>query len=319
MYRIVLLLALLAFSASAKSVLQAYKEFYDSPEISSNHCGVNIQKFLQYLKDEGVKYNSGYVVSIHEDFAALNHFDARWGSRSYYENGDEYFRSNWYFHVFAVIDGKAYDFSQRGPKAQRLKDYLNTAYIPKSKTENIFFLGRYTKEKALKKYQNMEMNVYNAETYRRKTGDAKYSGVFIELFHIDNKKFRGNYKPGEVGPNRIYSKRKYNSNGSVTYTRPMLNTEEGAYPMLAYSEKICQAFGHFGAMPGEVELEITDKKTALYLYTTIREKEFPYVNPNEDISVSFESRETMGSVPRYHFHYAKSVTCANLEDIINSI
>lgn len=178
------ILMLISLNLYAKDITTAYQEFYNSSVISSNHCGKNIQAFLNYLDEEDVQYNKAYVVSIHEPFAALNHFDARWGSKEFYQNGDMYFRSNWYFHVFAVIDGKAYDFSQAGMKAQELKNYLNLSYLPKSKTENIFFQGVMTKEKTLKGFVNLEMNIYEPESYKTNLGPAKYQGVFIELFNL---------------------------------------------------------------------------------------------------------------------------------------
>ena len=178
------ILLLVSFNVLAKDITTAFEEFYNSSVISSNHCGKNTQAFLNYLDEEEVEYKTGYVVSIHEPFASLNHFDARWGSKEFYQNGEMYFRSNWYFHVFAVIDGVAYDFSQAGMKAQVLKDYLSDSYLPKSKTENIFFQGVMTKEKTLKGFVNLEMNIYETESYKTNLGPAKHQGVFIELFNL---------------------------------------------------------------------------------------------------------------------------------------
>jgi hypothetical protein len=177
-------LFLISFNIYAQNIETAYKDFYNSDVIDSNHCGRNIQEFLKYLDENQVGYKSGYVVSIHEPYAFLNHFDARWGSKEFYENGELYFRSNWYFHVFAVIDGRAYDFSQAGMKSLLLKDYLNLSYLPKSKTGNIFFQGRMTKESTLKKFINLEMNIYDPQSYRTTLGPARHQGVFIELFNL---------------------------------------------------------------------------------------------------------------------------------------
>ena len=175
---------LITSSAFAKTVQDAFIEFYDSSEINSRLCGVNTQKFIQYLKDENISYDKAFVVSLHEDVGALNHFDARWGSKHRYVSGEVFLRSNWYFHVFVVIDGIAYDFSQQGKKTQSLQRYLETAYYPKSITESIFFLGRFTKDKARVKYQNIKMQVFNAEEYRVKLGPARHIGVFNELFNL---------------------------------------------------------------------------------------------------------------------------------------
>lgn len=178
------LFLILSLNAFALTTKQAFRQFFNNPAIDSNKCGVNTQKFLQYLQSRGVSYSRGFVVSIHEDFAALNHFDARWGSKEKYQNGIPYRRSNWYFHVFAVIDGYAYDFSQTGPKVQPLKEYLETAYLPEYATENIFFQGVLTADKMLSKYKSLEMNIYELDNYRTNMGPKKYSGDFIELFNL---------------------------------------------------------------------------------------------------------------------------------------
>ena len=79
MKRLILsILMLLSLNLYASNINTAYEEFYNSSVISSNHCGRNIQAFLNYLDEKGVTYEKGYVVSIHEPFAALNHYDARW-------------------------------------------------------------------------------------------------------------------------------------------------------------------------------------------------------------------------------------------------
>jgi len=178
------ILVLISFNLYSASLETAYKDFYNSSVISSNHCGQNIQAFLKYLDERDVSYKSAYVVSVHEPYALLNHFDSRWGSKEFYKSGELYYRSNWYFHVFAVIDGKAYDFSQAGMKSLELKEYLHLSYLPKSKTENIFFQGVITKESALKSFINREMNIYEAKAYKTNLGPAKYQGVFIELFNL---------------------------------------------------------------------------------------------------------------------------------------
>jgi hypothetical protein len=185
MKKIILSISLLiSFNLYAGSVDTAFEEFYESDEISSRHCGKNIQAFLRYLKNKNITYKSAYVVSVHENVGSLNHFDARWGSKELYQNGDQYFRSNWYFHVFIIIDNKAYDFSQTGAKSLPLSEYLKLSYLPDSKTKNIFFQGVMTKDKALKSFRNLEMNIYETEAYRKNLGPAKYQGVFIELFNL---------------------------------------------------------------------------------------------------------------------------------------
>src|SRR5690606_308911 len=117
---------------------EAFVKFYDNEVIGSRHCGVNTQKFLLFLEEEKVSFEKGYVVSVHDDFMHLNHFDARWGSQEEYANGIPYRRSNWYFHVFAILDGKAFDFSQQGPTVLPLNQYLRQSYLPSYPTNNVF-------------------------------------------------------------------------------------------------------------------------------------------------------------------------------------
>lgn len=167
----------------AATVTQAFKQFYNDPSIDPIKCGVNIQHFLRYLNQKHIPYSEGYVVSVHEPFAYLNHFDARWGrSESYPSNGQAYKRDNWYFHVFVVIDGIAYDFSQAGSKTLSVQDYLNLAYLPKYPTKNVFLQGVLTEQSELKKYSKMQMKLYDLDDYRESFGPARYEGKFIELF-----------------------------------------------------------------------------------------------------------------------------------------
>ena len=41
-----------------------------------------------------------------------------------------------------------------------------------------------TKESTLKKFINLEMNIYDSESYKTTLGPAKHQGVFIELFNL---------------------------------------------------------------------------------------------------------------------------------------
>jgi hypothetical protein len=181
---IVLSLLLISITANALTVTQAFTNFYNNEVIDSNKCGVNTQLFIRYLNQNKVEFNSGYVVSIHEPYASLNHFDSRWGSNEEYQNGVPFRRSNWYFHVFAVIDGKAYDFSQSGPKVMPIRQYLRVAYLPAYKTKNIFIQGSLTSRTQLRKYQNFEMNLYSLNEYSINYRGKFYSGEFIELFNL---------------------------------------------------------------------------------------------------------------------------------------
>ena len=181
---LLVLLVLFSFKSFSETVTEAFEDFYNDQSIDSNHCGRNIQFFLRYLESSSIDFQNAYVVSVHEPSAFLNHFDARWGKKDKYKNGKPYFHDNWYFHVFAVIDGIAYDFSQRGMKAMPLKKYLRKSYLPESKTRNIYFQGVLTQEKLLRSYLNLEINIYSAKNYKKNLGPVMYQGVFIELFNL---------------------------------------------------------------------------------------------------------------------------------------
>lgn len=185
MKKLILALTLLvSVQAFALTVPEAFARFYNSSLINSRMCGMNTHYFLKYLRRNNISYKKGFVVAVYEDFAQLNHFDGRWGSKEVYSNGDIYYRSNWYFHVFAIIDGMAYDFSQAGPKVMPFRQYLRKAYIPKTATENIFFQGVLTPKTELKKYQNLKMTIHNAYEYGIKVSEPIYEGKFIELFNM---------------------------------------------------------------------------------------------------------------------------------------
>lgn len=127
---------------------------------------------------------------------------------------------------------------------------------------------------------------------------------------------RGQFKAGSQVQNaRVSDAIIELDDGRYKIINPRLKTIDGVFPIMAYTNKICQAFGFMGGSPTEVELEVTDKIKALYLYTTIRSKDYTNIDPNSEISVSYNFKETMGSVERFHFHYAKSVVCSNLKDL----
>lgn len=306
---------MLLFSSNiwALTTQEAFKEFYHNEKISFNHCGVNTQLFIQYLKERNVEFKEGYVVSIHDDYATLNHFDARWGSLSRYENGEEYYRSNWYFHVFAIIDGVAYDFSQAGMKTQPVQEYLQSSYIPKSRTENIFFLGHFDKEKALKKYQYMQMKIYDLHSYADNMGPIKYDGLFIELFGAKTP-LVSEFDISSIPSDRTFSDIEL-AEETVTIYDPKLTIEGEEIGLLAYETKICQAFGFVGSMPEYTELSITDKMPALYLYTSFVTDNPMVLGPVDQVRVSHNMRETMGSVERNYFHHAKKVVCSSFSSL----
>ncbi len=136
----------------------------------------------EYTKvSANVSYKKGRVISIHDDYAYLNNFEARWGQEEFYENGKPYSRSNWYFHVFLILDGYVYDFSNQSTKPLLLKKYLKS-YIPQGSTEKIFIQGILTQKTELKKYKKMKMHFYELSSYKEDTSGRYYSGYFQELF-----------------------------------------------------------------------------------------------------------------------------------------
>lgn len=305
--------------ANAMSVKDAFRSFYNDSKISSNHCGQNIHYFIQYLKRNNVRFNSGYVVSLHDDFAALNHFDARWGSKETFAEGGVYYRSNWYFHVFAVIDGVAYDFSQREMQTQELEDYLMKAYIPKGTTENIFFLGRLNKQKAMQAHVNMKVKIYPLEGYGANYGPTIYEGTSIELINyaLGNRMISQETKFDKFSTTQ--QSKKFNTDGTITIKYPKLITEHGTLPIMADAAKLCRTYGFFGAIANKTEHEVSDEMTMLKIYSSLK-KENPENLTSRDITVSYQKSKTVGGVPSQPLlHYAKSVTCSDLYTVLNNI
>lgn len=301
------LLSFLFASSIFANVNNAFKAFYFNEKISFNHCGKNIQHFLKYLEEKNVTYNSGYVVSLHEPMGSLHHFDARWGKVEKYKNGIEYSRSNWYFHVFLVIDGVAYDFSQAGVRTQPLKDYLITSYLPKFETRPIFMSGELTKEKMLNTHFSLKLKIYNTEDYKNKLGPVKYEGSLIEMFlKLDN--------PEQINSDVNYDKANVNQDGSVTVLNPSLNTENGIIPFLTYADKICHVLGFAGSFTNKFEYKITDNLDALHVYSSIKSD---LTNPKLKIKYSYKIKKTNSAVKRDLFHIATKVTCGNLNNFFN--
>lgn len=143
-----------------------------------------------------------------------------------------------------------------------------------------------------------------------------YSLIALVSLNVYAQSERGSFKAGfEVQQARVSDQIIPLNDGRVRIINPRLKTLDGIYPIMAYTNKICQAFGYMGGSPSDVELEISDKAKVLYLYTTIRAEDYTNIDPNSEISVSYQFKETMGSIERYHFQYAKSVVCSNLKDL----
>lgn len=313
------LVCLYSFSASAETVQEAFREFYTAPEISGNHCGQNVRHFLNYLNKREVKYRSGFVVSIYDDYGFLHHFDARWGDEEKYLNCETYLHQNWFFHVFAVIDGMAYDFSQSGPKVQPLHEYLKTAYLPASATEKLPFHGVLKPETSFEEQFNRKMQIFKIEDYRKSYGAAAYEGTFIELFAFSQGKrmrsdasmTRENYKAVDDG-------RTTSRSGGVTISNPRLQVPAGELPLQADPIDICRAFGFFGSVSSELKFKVSDGQRMLRIYSSLRDA-VPWPAA-DDIRISYQERTTSGSTPHIpSSHFATSVTCSDLQSIMKGM
>lgn len=303
----------------ASTVDIAYKEFFNNEIISTRHCGQNIYHFLNFLEKKKIKYKTGYVVSVHEDFGSLNLYNARWGSEESYADGENYFRSNYYFHVFAIIDGKAYDFSKNYTEKQDAYDYIKEAYLPKKETQNIFFQGVKTPEKVRDEFHFLKMSIYTLDGYKKNYGENIYQGAFIELFKYYENEPSSN-REGAVGDYSIsYTDRVYNKKfDAMTYTYPMANHKGKNLNLIAEGTKACRALGYLGAVPMLTKHEVSDKKAFYDLYTSLSPKESSLTS--NSLRVSFKEKESVGSVSNQPLlHYAKSVTCTRLESVLNSI
>jgi hypothetical protein len=316
------------FAHADERVDRAFTSFFNNPVINSRLCGVNTQEFLKYLHRKGIDYSDGYVVSIHEGTAYLNHFNARWGSKESYQNGETYYRSNWYFHVFVVIDGKAYDFSQRDNEAFSLKDYLENSYLPNSETENIFFQGKLNRTKLLKKFNHMEMKIYPIEKYRTNLGPANYEGKYIELFNEVNISAVRNTvnQDREIIP--PFEKRKYGQfylgqgqrfvkaqavQGNTFY-KPYVLIKNIKYPIEDRGLAVCQALGYMGIDPSKTRTrEITRKGAHLLGLSSTIYPSGPKIKLPDDIKVSFKYIE---NDQHWNYDVFDQVTCASLVDVI---
>ena len=285
MFRILLFLSLLHYSvitrASDSVIDKEFTNFYNSEKLVSNKCGLNIKHFLSYLKDQGIDLTGGYIVSIHEDYGMLNHFMGRWGRKETYENGVTYNRSNWYFHVFAVINNMAYDFSHENNYALPLKDYLTQSYLPKFTTNSIFLMGKLDREKTLKSFLNVKMKVYPLKDYEEKMGPSIYEGHFHELFtsiginipakeldrNIENipQYSKNSYGSFKLGDSLKFINHKYvdTFNNVSVFDQVSLQLLDTSYAIEADPTKLCQGLGFAGSAPFYTkisEVVIKDKK-----------------------------------------------------------
>jgi hypothetical protein len=317
-------------------VEQEFNKFYSSPKLSSNKCGLNIQHFLAHLSEQGVQSKNGYVVSVHENYGHLNHFNARWGREESYSDGTKYNRSNWYFHVFLVIEGMAYDFSRLGKNAIPLKQYLASSYLPKLETENVIKQGRLTDEILLKKYFNMEMNIYRLDDYAKSLGPVYYTGSFSELFNLSNvstpanplesntqripefkNRVYGNLLVGE-SRDHIKFEEKITQNNYSTYKHPYAYLNGENYPIMSESLEVCQSLGHMGSFPWKtLEKELEKKQAPLVdLGTSIMPLLPNIVDPKEDVRVSFRY---LLNDQHWNYKIIEKVSCGDLKTALKQI
>lgn len=176
---------------------KAFAEFYDHEKIESHLCQENVFHFLVEGL-EGVPLNRGFVVGFKAPML-LAHFDARWGDDEVYSteeaqyiplqwsNGSAFTLSNYYHHVFLILDKHAYDFSQAGRKVQTIKSYLKKVYFPPKKASaEIFLKGLVDFNSVLANYQKNEvkMIIYPIDEYKVYGTSAEpiYEGLATDLF-----------------------------------------------------------------------------------------------------------------------------------------
>lgn len=110
-----------------------FEDFFYSKEISSRHCGENISKFMKYLGNKNLNIHDQVTIVYMESpqhawsFGDVMAVKARWGK--VHSNG--IMHSNFYFHVFAIYDGRAFDFTfEDRPTILNVNDYLYAMYVP---------------------------------------------------------------------------------------------------------------------------------------------------------------------------------------------
>jgi len=321
-----------AFSSN-EEIKKSFTEFYHHEKIVFNKCGLNTKHFLTYLKNQNIELKNGYVVSLHEDMGLLNHFRPRWGRQDTYENGVRYNRSNWYFHVFAVIDGYVFDFSHESTKAIPLRDYLIESYLPKYKTNNIFLLGKVDRLKMLKKFLTIKMKVYPLKKYEKNLGPSFYEGRFIELFNyvdidapsielgrnIENippykKNAYGSFKRGEAY-NYSESQFVYTNNSVNIYDSISFNLGGESFPVKTSGATLCQSLGHMGSATSYFkEIELTRRGQRLIELSCSLFPEHSSVSiGKDDVKCSFRYGE---NDQHYNRKVLKQVGCTSFEDFI---
>ncbi len=329
-------LLMITFFASANTRIdQEFTRFYQSDRLAFNKCGMNIKYFLSHLKNKNIDLTGGYVVSIHEGMGLLNHFEGRWGRPDTYENGVSYSRSNWYFHVFAVIDGMAYDFSHESNQAMPLAEYLKRSYIPKYRTNTIFIAGKLDQKKVLEKFLEVKMKIYPLDTYENKMGPSVYEGKFYELFSsvgysVPEKKLERNSENIPRYLPRTYGSMKLGESGD--FIRASLVDEKNkvsilndlslellgdSYGIDATASVLCRALGYPGsATVYTKQKEVTDKEGRL------TELNCSYYPRRESQELGIEDTKCSFRYIKNDQHYnrkvLKQVGCTSFQDFLSN-
>lgn len=328
-----------------KADYSSYLEFYDNPVLDSRKCGQNTRYFLKYLAEKGKLAKSGYVVAVYEDSeSGMAFFDARWGELKNYKNGEQYRAAKYYFHVFAVLDGKVYDFSQSGPKVQELKEYLKTAFLPKSTTVPDLFGSVLDKREVLNSYLNLKMELFTIEDYIG-SGDLvpTYSGKFYDLFEKSVGRKLSSFEVEFKDKARVlFTDRIQNENGTVTYLNPVYagrlgsvvkngfqyeppytrlqgELPKGPFSISAiHAPKICNSLGHRGFIPKKTVTKPNSKGdwyvSELYgsfqrLKTLSKSLKFSL---SADAILREEDIQFSGPPPREAFYTIVKLTCGSL-------
>lgn len=126
-----IIMTIVSFNIMAQtSINSQFEQFFYSTNISSRHCGRNIDKFIRQLKSQGFQTNEIKTVRITSHspwgFGMVMAMNSRWGKLT-----EGNFHENWNFHIIALHEGLVYDFSfHQGPQVLPLQDYLERMYIP---------------------------------------------------------------------------------------------------------------------------------------------------------------------------------------------
>ena len=88
-----------------------------------------------------------------------------------------------YYHVFLVLDDKVYDFSQRGPKSDNLKTYLNHYLAPNGDySENILLAGVIDRPKTIKVIKKSKVTLYKISKSEG-IGEQIFTGNAMQIFN----------------------------------------------------------------------------------------------------------------------------------------